>query len=176
MSDEKCLLNPQQDCYGLKRAEEVAGDVRALDQRFAIFQNGMQETINKFGGRIGKLEAHNEVQDEQVKQIKETQAEIKKEVEDARKEQKDSIAELRREHKESMEELKKTNKEILDAVTPLKHKVESLENLESRVDKIEDKDGETWKTIKKTSLGWIIPLVLLILAVALGLGHYLGVG
>lgn len=166
MADDKCLVNPQQDCYGLKRAEEVAGDVKALDQRLSIFQNGMQDTINKFGGRIGKLEAHNEVQDEQVKQIKETQAEIKKEVEEARKEQKDSIAELRREHKESMEELKRSNKEILDAVTPMKHKVESLERLEGEVENIKSKPGKNWEELK----GKIVWGIVGVLVTALGAG------
>ena len=38
MPDEKCLLDPQRDCYGLKRAEDVAGDVRMLDQKLSTFQ------------------------------------------------------------------------------------------------------------------------------------------
>lgn len=166
MSDEKCLLNPQQDCYGLKRAEEVAEDVRALNQQMTTFQQSTAETNNRFGGRIGKLEAHNEVQDEQMKQIKETQGEIKKEVEEARREQKDSIAELRREHKESMEELKRSNREILDAVTPMKHKVESLERLEGEVEQIKSKPGKNWEDMKGKILWGIIG----VFAAALGAG------
>lgn len=173
MPDDKCMLDPQRDCLGLKRADEVAGDVRALDRRLSEFQQTASETNGRFGSRIGKLEAHNEVQDEQVKQIKETQAEIKKEVEEARREQKNSISELRREHKESMEELKKSNQEILTAVTPMKHKVESLERLSEDVEKLKEKPGETWEHIKKQSLGWIVALLLGIVAVALGLGKYL---
>lgn len=171
MSDEKCILDPQRDCIGIKRADEVAGDMRTLDIRLSGLQQSVSETNNRFGGRIGKLEAHNDVQDEQVRQIKETQAEIKREIAEAQQEQKNSISELRREHKESMEELKKSNKEILDAVTPLKHKVESLEHLPEEVNKIKEKPGETWEHIKKQGLGWLVALGLAILAVALGLGN-----
>lgn len=171
--DDKCILDSGRDCLGAGKAKEVAADVRALDNRLREFQQSVSDTNNRFGARIGKLEAHNEVQDEQVKQIKETQAEIKREVEEARKEQKDSISELRREHKESMAELKKSNKEILDAVTPMKHKVESLEHLSEDVDELKGKDGKTWAGIKSQVLGWGVLLVLTIVAVALGLSQYL---
>ena len=173
MSDDKCLLDPQRDCYGKKRAEEVAGEVKALDRKLSDFQHSVAETNSRFGSRIGSLEAHNEVQDEQVRQIKETQQEIKREIAEAQKEQKDSLAELRKEHKESMTELKKSNKEILDAVMPLKHKVDGLERLEDEVEGIKAKPGETWEHIKKQGLGWAVALLLALLAAALGLSKYL---
>lgn len=173
MPDEKCLLDPQRDCYGLKRAEEVAGDVRILDQKLSTFQQSTTETINKFGGRIGKLEAHNEVQDEQMRQVKETQSEIKKEIEAARREQKDSISELRKEHKESMEELKSNYKEILSAVTPMKHKIEDMDQLREDVDELKGKPGKTWEDIKSKALGWVVALILAIIAGALGLSKFL---
>ena len=72
-----------------------------------------------------------------------------------------------------MEELKKSNKEILDAVTPMKHKIESLEHLSVDVEELKGKDGKTWGNIKSQVLGWGILLILAIVAVALGLGQYL---
>lgn len=177
MPDEKCIIDPSRDCIGIKRADEVASDVRALGRELTDFKQSVADTNGRFGGRIGKLEAHNEVQDEQVRQIKETQAEIKRGVEEARREQKDSIAELRREHKESMEELKKTNKEILDAVSPMKHKVADLEatqkEISSDVDELKEKPGKTWEDIKSKALGWTVALILAILAAALGLSKFL---
>lgn len=171
--DDKCTLDPRKDCMGLKRADEIAGDMRALDRRFCDFQQSVSDTNGRFGGRIGKLEAHNEVQDEQVRQIKEAQTEIKHEIASARSEWKDSISELRREQKESMEDLKRSNREILDAVSPMKHKIESLESLKDDVDEIKEKPGKTWEEIKSKALGWIIALVLAILAAALGLSKFL---
>lgn len=173
MQEEKCILDPQRDCMGRKRADEVAADVRALDKKMHEFQQAVSDTNSRFGGRIGKLEAHNEVQDEQMRQIKEIQAEIKQEMVSARSEQKDSISDLKREQKESMEELKRSNKEILDAVTPMKHKIESLESLKDDVDELKEKPGKTWEEIKSKALGWVIALVLAILAAALGLSKFL---
>lgn len=171
--EEKCILNPERDCLGLKRADEVAADVKALDKRLDDFRQNVTDTNSRFGGRIGKLEAHNDVQDEQMRQIKETQAEIKREIAEGQREQKDSIAELRREQKESMSELKQSTKEILDAVTPLKHEVDGLKPLKQEVENLKAKPGDTWEHIKKQGVGWIIALVLGIVAVALGLGKYL---
>ena len=130
-----------------KRVEEVRGEVEALDRRLSEFHQAVADTNGRFGARLGKLESHNEMQDERVRQIKETQTEIKREIAEAQKEQKNSFSELRAEHKESMEELKKSskesmeelkrsNKEILDAVTPLKHQVESLNELKEDVDEL----------------------------------------
>ena len=174
--DEKCLLDPQRDCIGLKRADEVAGDLKSLDRRLSDFQQAVSETNNRFGGRIGKLEAHNEVQDEQVRQIKETQMEIKKEIDAAQKEQKNSIAELRMEHKESMAELRATNKEILAAVTPLTHKVQDMEtknkNLTEDVDALKSKPAKTWDETKSKALGWGVLLVLGMIAAVLGLSKF----
>lgn len=173
MADEKCILDPQRDCLGIKRADEVAGDVKALDRRLTDFQSSVADTHSRFGGRIGKLEAHNDVQDEQVRQIKEVQMEIKREITEAQREQKGSIAELRKEHKESMAELTKSNREILEAVTPLKHKVEGLERLSAEVEEIKAKPGKTWEDIKAKALGWTVALILAILAAALGLSKFL---
>lgn len=171
--DDKCVLDPRKECIGLKRADEVAGDVRALDKRLCDFQQSVSDTNGRFGGRIGKLEAHNEVQDEQMRQIKEAQAEIKHEIASARSEWKDSISELRKEQKESMDDLKRSNKEILEAVTPMKHKIESLESLKEDVDELKEKPGKTWEEIKSKILGWVVILILVIVATALGLSRFL---
>ena len=173
MPDEKCILDPQRDCLGLQKAAEVAGDVKALDRRVSEFQQAVAETNSRFGTRIGKLEASDEVREEQLKNIRERLADIAKDMAESQQEQKSSISELRREHKESMEELKKGNKEILDIVTPLRHKVEEIDKLSEDVDELKEKPGQTWEHIKKQGLGWLVALALGILAMALGLGKYL---
>lgn len=173
MSDEKCILNPERDCIGAKRADEVAGSLQALSKELSEFRQAVSGTNERFGARIGKLEARNDVQDEQRAQMKDQIAEVKADVAEFRREQKDSIAELRRENKESMEELKKCNKEILDAVTPLKHDVDTLKPLQKEVDELKSKPGQTWEHIKKQGLGWAVALLLALLAAALGLSKYL---
>lgn len=163
---DKCVIDPERDCLGIKRAEEV-------DRRLTEFQNSVAETNMRFGTRIGEMEGLNRVQDERIQQIKESIETIRTETAEARKEQKDSISELRREHKESMEVLQKSNKEILDAVTPLTHKVEDLESMKKDVDEIKSKPGKTWEGIKGDALRWAVLLVLGIIAVALGLDKFL---
>ena len=166
---DKCILDPERDCLGLRRANEVAGDVRALNQRLDDMRETTSNSSREQGARIGKLEAHNLVQDEQYSHVREKLADIARDVVDFQRESKGSIQELRKEHKESMEELRKGNKEILDAVTPLKHKVEDLEQLEDDVKKLKEKPGKTWENIKTQALMWIVVAVLTIIAGVLGI-------
>lgn len=172
--DEKCIINPETDCLGLKRAEEIAMDVKVLDGKIDDFRNRIQDTHSRFGGRIGKLEAREEVREEQYKHFQEKLDGITSDMREFQKDSKNSISELQKEHKESMEELRKGNREILDAITPLKHKVEELEQLEEDVEEMKEKPMQTWENIKKQGIAWGIGLILVIIAVALGLGKYVG--
>lgn len=171
--DDKCSMNPERECLGLMKAKEVAGDLKALDRKVTEFQQSVADTNNRFGARIGKLEAGEEVQKEQYKHIREKIETLTKEVTEFQREQKDSIGELRREHKESMNELKRSNKEILDIVSPLKHKVEEIDELAEDVETLKSKPGQTWEEIKKQGIGWILGIILAIVAVALGLEKFL---
>lgn len=170
---EKCIIDPEHGCQGLYRAEEVAGDVKALGRKLEEFQQGISETNSRFGGRIGRLEAREEVREEQYRHVREKLEGITRDMGEFQRENKGSVAELRREHKESMAELRKGNKDILDAVAPLKHKVEGLEHLAEDVEELKGKPGKTWEHIKMQGLGWAVALVLAIVAVALGLGKYM---
>ena len=170
---EKCILDPERDCLGLQKAKEVEGDVKALDQRLSDFRQSVTDTNSRFGGRLGKLEAREEVRDEQYKHIQEKMNDLARDVADFQREQKGSIAELRQEHKASMEELKKGNKEILDLVAPLRQKADNVEKLEKDVEELKGKSGKTWEEIKSKSIGWIVTLILTIFAAALGLSRFL---
>lgn len=171
---DKCILDPERDCLGLRRANEVAGDVRALNQRLDDLRDVTSKSSMAQGARIGELEAHNLVQDEQYMHVREKLADISREMVDFQRESKGSISELRKEHRESMEELRKGNREILDAVTPLKHKVEALKELEQEVNKLKEKPAKTWESIKSQVLLFAVGIVLVIVAIALGLGGYIG--
>lgn len=169
---DSCILDPTQECVSAKRTEEVSGEVKALDRRLTDFQQVFSDTNNRFGARIGKLEAREDVREEQYKHIQEKMSALARDVAEFQREQKGSISELRKEHKESMEELKKGNKDILDTIAPLKHKVEDIEKLEKDVEELKGKPGETWEHIKKQGLGWLVAIILAIVAAALGLSQY----
>lgn len=173
MPDAKCIPDPQQDCPGIHKAKDVEADVKALGQKLSDFQQAVADTNNRFGARIGKLEAREEVRNEQYKHIQEKMNDLAHDVAEFQREQKGSIAELRREHKESMEELKKGNKDILDLVAPLRQKADNVEKLERDVEELKGKPGKTWEDIKAKALGWTVALVLAIIAAALGLSRFL---
>lgn len=168
---EKCVLDPERDCLGLRRAEEVAGDLKTLDRRLDDLQANVSNTSTRFGARIGKLEAREEVREEQYKHVREKLEGITRDMEDFQRENKNSVAELRKEHKESMEELRKGNKEILDAVVPLKHKVDSLTHLEEDVEELKEKPGKTWESIKTQVLAWTVAAVMALIAAAIGISQ-----
>lgn len=171
--DEKSAWPPGSDLPGIKRAEETAVEVKALGKELTEFKKSVSETNTRFGVRIGALEGHNLVQDEQLRQIQQTQREIKENISTGQKEQKEAIGEFKAEYRESMKELKGSNKEILDALSPLTHKMERLDNLEEDVEELKGKSGKTWEDIKSKAIGWVLLLVLGIVAVALGLEKYL---
>lgn len=156
---DKCILDSERDCLGLHRAEEVGGEVKALDRKLNEFRQSISETNARFGGRIGKLEAREEVREEQYKHVREKLENITKDMTEFQKENKDSVTELRKEHKESMAELRKGNKDILDAVTPLKHKVEVLEHLTDEVDELKEKPAKRWENIVEKVIGLVVAAV-----------------
>ena len=170
---ENCGTHPGQDCPVEKRVEEVRGEVKALDRRLTEFHQAVTDTNSRFGARLGKLESHNEVQDERVRQIKETQTEIKREIAEAQKEQKNSFSELRAEHKESMEELKKSSKESMEELKRSNKEILDAVTLKEDVDELKEKPGKTWEEIKSKALGWGVALILAIVAAALGLSRFL---
>lgn len=171
--DEKCIFDPERDCAGFRRANEVSGDLKALDRRMIEFQQSVSDTNGRFGARIGKLEARDEVREEQYKNIREKLDDITKDVTVFQREQKESITDLRKEHKESMAELRKGNKEIIDIVTPLRHKMGEFDQLSDDVEELKEKPAETWEHIKKQGLALVVGVIFAIVAVALGLGKFL---
>lgn len=156
--------------------EKNLEEVKKLSDNFYNLQESTSKSIAKFGERIGNLESHNKVQDERIKNLQIKIDEMGREMVENRIELKQSILELKSENKESMNELKQRTKEILDAVTPMTHEVNVLNNnykeISYDVDRLKEKPAKTWETIKDKSLGWIVVLILGIIAVALGLGKY----
>lgn len=169
---DKCILDPERECLGFQKAKDVEADLKALTGRLNEFQQAVTETNGRFGGRIGKLEAQEEVREEQFKNLKERLESIAKDMSEFQREQKGSIAELRKEHKESMEELKKGNKDILETIAPLKHKAEEIDRLAEDVEELKGKSGKTWEDIKSKAIGWVVLLVLGIIAATLGLSNF----
>lgn len=76
---------------------------------------------------------------------------------------------------DTLGEVKGDVKQVSAALSSISNDVDDVKELKKDVAVLKDKPGKTWESIKSTSMGWIVALVLVILAVALGLGRYLGV-
>lgn len=145
---DNCILNPERECLGLIKAKELEEDLTELRR-----QNS--KTHERFGDRIGELEKKEAVQEERFKNISDKL---------------DGMNDI-------LGELKGDSRELTKALPGLLHRVESLEkdgdDTEKAVNKLKGKPGETWEYLKKQGMGWILLLLLAIVAVALGLGKYL---
>lgn len=76
---------------------------------------------------------------------------------------------------DTLGEVKGDVKQVSAAVSSISNDVDDVRELKKDVAVLKGKPGKTWEDIKSTGIGWIVPIILLILAVALGLGQYLGV-
>ena len=127
MSDEKCIINPDRDCAGRKRAEEVAQEARKrtemVERSLEEFKRSTASTQQRFGERIGALESDLKVEKREVEHINGRLDSIERDIEANHREQKESIRELRVETKEALQEVKDGNKQILDIVRPLEFKL-----------------------------------------------------
>ena len=167
---EKCIADPNRDCVGAERANDVLKTLLSFEAEVKSETKSLKESSERQGKRIGELEAKEQVKKVEFEHFRQEISEMQTDIKDFQKESKNSINELRAEHKESMAELKKGNKEILDAVTPLKHKVESLEHLEEDVEEIKEKPGRKWENVTEKIIGLVIAAVVGFILAKIGLG------
>ncbi len=145
---DKCILDPERDCLGLIKAKEVEGDLAELRR-----QNSASH--ERIFDRLSELEKEEAVQAERFRNIS------------------DTLDGMR----DTLGDLKKDSRELTRTLPELVLRVKALEKdgdaTEQEVDKLRGKPGETWEHLKKQGLGWILALLLAIVAVAMGLGKYL---
>lgn len=144
MSDEKCSLDPQRDCLGLIKAKELEEDLKALEKRNGDDHKEFREAIR-------------EIREMTITQSANFQTIIR-----------------------DSGEIKSDLKGLIERLAEIKPRVEhadrleaELKSVENRVDEIEKKPGKTWEDIKGKALGWMVALILTILAAALGLSRFL---
>lgn len=148
MLDGKCTTDPERECDVRHRVIQVEHELSDLRRQNA-------GTHERFGERIGELEAHNKVQDVEVKNLQK------------------SIDAISGDLKDVKAEAKEISKQIPVIATQVSAIHENSKAMDSDMDELKSKPGETWEHIKKQGLGWLVALLLAILAAALGLGKYL---
>lgn len=70
---------------------------------------------------------------------------------------------------DSLNDLKSDNKEVLSKLSPLTHKVESLESLSTDVDEMKGKSAKNWEDIKKQLLTIVVAAIAGIILAKIGL-------
>ncbi len=70
MSD-KCLIDPERDCYGLIKANELEKDIEALEDDLNSLRKQNSGTHERLFDRLNELERKEGIQGEQYKHIME---------------------------------------------------------------------------------------------------------
>ncbi len=142
---EKCLVNPEQECFGRIKALEVEGDVNDLRKR--------NETSHKeFFDRLAVLERHEAIQTEQYKSIMEKLSSVTA----------------------SLSELAVESKTITSMILPLTHRVDELEEdckkLKTDVTGLKEKPAKRWENMVEKVLALVVAAVVGFLLSRIGLG------
>lgn len=146
--DEKCTIDPGRDCEVRQLVKQIERDLHDLSSRNA-------KTHERFGERIGDLEAHNKVQDVEVRNLGK------------------SIDTMSGELKEIKVEAKEISKQLPVIASQVNAIHESHKAAIADVDELKGRPGKTWEEIKSKAIGWAVALVLAIIAAALGLSKFL---
>lgn len=66
---DKCILNPEQDCLGLIRAQELEKDIVMLRKEMTDAKSRNELAHKEFYNRLAVIDAHNKVQDAHYEHI-----------------------------------------------------------------------------------------------------------
>lgn len=131
--DEKCLIDPQRDCYGLLKASEVEKRLAFIEERQAAVNLQMQE-------RLTNVEKHDGIQEEQYKHLLQQLMDVGNRNADSFKRSFDRLEDLEKQRIRQDEQYKA----IQDTLESLSSK---LDLLSGRVGTIEMKPAKRWEGI-----------------------------
>lgn len=137
---DKCLINPERDCYGLLKAKELEQDLNELRR-----QNS--NSHERIFTRLGDVEKQGSVQEVQYENLL------------------DKLGGL----STDLNELKTDSKEIVAKLPPLTQRVENLEELSDNVDELKEKPAERWNKVVETIIGLVVTAVVLYMLAKVGL-------
>lgn len=129
--EEKCPVTPGGKC-------DIRDDVLALKSKFSDFQQQNASTHERFGERIGELEARAKVQDVEVKSLQK------------------SIDDMGDDVKEVMAEAKEMDKQMPVIVTKLDAISESSKAVDADVDELKEKPGKRWDSVVGQVIGLVV--------------------
>lgn len=138
---EKCIINPERDCLGLIKANELEADLNELRK-----QNSSSH--ERIFDRLGELEKQEGIQGEQYKHII------------------DKLGDMT----VNLNELKADSKEVVSQLPPLTHRVEILEKMSEDVDELKEKPVKQWENVTGQIIGLIVAALVGFVLSRIGLG------
>lgn len=139
-ASDKCLINPERDCYGLLKAQELEKDLIELRR-----QNS--NSHERIFTRLGEVEKQGSVQEVQYKNLLEKLGNLSSD----------------------LNELKADSKEIVAKLPPLTQRVGSLEQLSENVDELKEKPAERWNKAVEMIIGLVVTAVVVYMLSKIGL-------
>lgn len=144
MVDDKCTVEPKRECDVRQRVIQVEAELNDLRRQ----NSGTHE---RFGERIGELEAHNKVQDVEVRQMQKSL---------------DAMSGDLREVKAEAKEMSKTLPVIATQVASIH---ESSKAVDADVEEIKSKPGKRWDSTVGQIIGLVVAALVGLLLARLGL-------
>lgn len=140
MSD-KCLVNPERDCYGLLKAMEIEKELDEL-------RTSNSKSHERFFERLEEMERNDSVREVKY----------------------DNLLEKIGDLSGDLSELKADSKEIVSQLSPLTHKMEEIDELSKDVEEIKTKPAKRWENIVEAIIGLVVAAVVGYMLAAVGLG------
>lgn len=153
---EKCLLDPQRDCYGLLKAGEV-------DQRLSEVERRQAEVNERLQDRLGEVEKRDSAQVEQYNHILERLGTLSDRNADSLSRAFGRLEELEKQGVRQGEQYKS----ISDTLTTLSGK---LDLLSGRIGTMEMKPAKRWESMVGQVIGLLVAAIVGLLLGRLGLG------
>lgn len=138
---EKCLINPERDCYGLIKAMEVEKDLNEL-------RASNSKSHERFFERLEEIERNDSVREVQYGNLLEKLGDLSGD----------------------LSELKTDSKAIVSQLSPLTHKMEEMEELSKDVEEMKSRPAKRWEHIVETIIGLVVAAVVGYMLAAVGLG------
>lgn len=138
---EKCLINPERDCYGLIKAMEVEKDLNEL-------RASNSKSHERFFERLEEIERNDSVREVQYGNLLEKLGDLSGD----------------------LSELKTDSKAIVSQLSPLTHKMEEMEELSKDVEEMKSRPAKRWENIVEAIIGLVVAAVVGYMLAAVGLG------
>ncbi len=138
---EKCLINPERDCYGLIKAMEVEKDLNEL-------RASNSKSHERFFERLEEIERNDSVREVQYGNLLEKLGDLSGD----------------------LSELKTDSKAIVSQLSPLTHKMEEMEELSKDVEEMKSRPAKRWEHIVEAVIGLVVAAVVGYMLAAVGLG------